>query len=120
MTSRPRRGVRGVAAFAMLCATAVAAAAEVWMVKGADVPACRDRDALIALDTDAKPEAASRTLPAGGIALYSGERLLEHPQLGQGFAKYLKVERSDGSMLFVRSADVVSDPGIGSISGDRP
>lgn len=120
MTPRPCRGLRTIAALAVLCATAVTAVAEVWMIKGADAPACRDRDALVALDATTKPEGTSRALPAGCIALYSADRLLEQAQMGQGFAKYLKVERGDGSLLFVRSADVVSDPGIGSVSEDRP
>jgi hypothetical protein len=94
----------------------LAASADVWMVKAVNALACEDRRALVDMEASAAQPAI---LPAGCITLYSGERLLEQPQLGQGFAKFLKVERGDGSVVFVRSADVVSDPGVGSVSDDR-
>jgi hypothetical protein len=108
--------LRAIVAVGLLSATTLAAFADVWMVKAVNAVACEDRQALVDLEAKAAPPAI---LPTGCIKLYLGERLLEQPQLGQGFAKYLKVERGDGSFVFVRSADVLSDPGIGSVSDDR-
>lgn len=89
------------------------------MVKGVDVVACSNRQTLV--DLDAAPAAGpSHIAPEGCITLYSGERLLEQPQAGQGFDRYMRAERGDGSVFFVRNSDVVADPGIGSVSEDRP
>ena len=112
--------LRTLTVLCALCSAVATATADVWMVRTVDVPACRDNDALARLDSETASGALSpKALPAGCISLYSGERLIEQTQLGQGFVKYMKVERGDGSMLFVRSSDVVSDPGIGSVSEDR-
>lgn len=100
-----------------LLAVTTAAHADVWMVKGSNAVACLDRQALI--DLDGSQSAPGSALPAGCLGLYSGERLLEQTELGGGFNRYLKVERSDGSIVFVRAAEVVADPGIGSVSEDR-
>lgn len=106
----------------MLTASAIVAAgaahAEVWMVKSSNALGCQDRQTL--LDLDAHPATKPTDgLPKGCILLYSGERLLEQTGMGEGFTKYLKGEREDGSILFVRASDVVSDPGIGSPSDNR-
>lgn len=103
---------------AVMAATAAAAHAEVWMVKGANTLACDDRQTLIDLDA-LPPPTPQGAAPQGCIVLYSGERLLEQPGLAQGFTKYLKVERDNGAILFVRNSDVVSDPGIGDPSDGR-
>ena len=97
-------------------AIATAAHAEVWMVKRPDVIACDERQTLVDFDS---ASGASGSTPQGCLTLYSGERLLEQPQPAQGFNKYLKVERGDGAIMFVRYADVVLDPGIGSVGSDR-
>ena len=111
----------GRAAVAGIMASILAspASAEVWMVKSPNVIACQHSQTLI--DLDAAPASHHKTagMPAGCITLYSGERLLEQPRLAQGFSKYLEVEREDGAIWFVRSADVVADPGIGSVDADR-
>ncbi|KWT71270.1 hypothetical protein APY04_0521 [Hyphomicrobium sulfonivorans] len=103
-----------------LCAlTAAGHANSVWMVKSGNVLACYERQTLI--DVDEAPADARREdqAPKGCIILFSGERLLEQPEFGLGFNKYMKAEREDGSVLYVRSADVVSDPGIGDVTDDR-
>jgi hypothetical protein len=112
---------RRVLTTAAMLATAMGpACAEVWMVKGSSILGCRDSQALVELDAVPPANLAPRADAAKGcVVLYSGQRLLEQPQLGGGFSKYLRVEREDGSMVFVRAADVVSDPGIGSVSEDR-
>ena len=112
--------VRAVIVPLALCTlTAAAQADSVWMVKSGNVLACHDRQALV--DADEAPADSRREdqAPEGCIILFSGERLLEQPEFGLGFNKYMKAEREDGSVLYVRSADVVSDPGIGDVTDDR-
>ena len=110
----------GRAAIAALIALigAIPACAEVWMVKRPDVIACEHRQTLVDLDSASSPSKAG-SIPHDCLMLYSGERLLEQPQAAQGFNKYLKVERGDGALLFVRNTDLVLDPGIGSVEADR-
>lgn len=103
-----------------LCAfVAQAHANSVWMVKSGNVLACHERQTLI--DADEAPAGSRREdqAPKGCVILFSGERLLEQPEFGLGFNKYMKAEREDGSILYVRTADVVSDPGIGDVTDDR-
>jgi hypothetical protein len=98
-------------------AVAAPAYAEVWMVKSSGVVGCRDRATLTAL------EAARRTdetaPPEGCMVLFSGERLLDQPEVGVGFAETLRVQRHDGSIVFVSSSAVIPDTGIGSPIDDR-
>ncbi len=98
---------------------AVTVHAEVWMVKSSHALGCRDRQTLIALEAAPQTREQDDVAPDGCVVLYSGERLLEEPELGLGFNAYLKVQREDGSVLFVRNSAVVSDPGIGSVTDDR-
>jgi hypothetical protein len=91
-------------------------AEEVWMVKSSGVHACKDREALVALDA-VPPKQTGR--PEGCVELYSGERLLGQADVGAGFNDYMKVQRGDGSLVFVRGSALVPDPGIGSVTDDR-
>jgi hypothetical protein len=109
---------RLLAAIAVMVVPATADA-EVWMAKGSGALACDDRQTLIDLDASPTPLKSTDELPKGCIRLYSGERVLEDPQMGEGFTKYLRVEHEDGAKLFVRASDFVSDPGIGTPSEDR-
>ncbi len=110
--------LRGAIALFAVFATVCPACAEVWMVKASDVFGCRDRETLIALEASgAAPEQAP---PAGCVMLYSGERLIDQPEVGVGFADIIRVQRHDGSTVFVRSSALVADPGIGSATEDRP
>ncbi len=101
-----------------ICATALPAYAEVWMVKSSSVLGCQDRETLIEFD---KTRAAQsrESAPPGCVVLESGERLLDQQEVGIGFNDYMKVQRRDGSTLFVRGSNVVPDPGIGSLTDDR-
>jgi hypothetical protein len=91
--------------------------AETWMVQTSTL-GCKDRDVLTELQS--KDAAAQLTSPREGcVVLHAGERLLDLPGMAVGFDDYLKLERHNGSVVFVHSSAVVSDPGIGSASEDR-
>ncbi|HWK39406.1 MAG TPA: hypothetical protein VNR88_10870 [Hyphomicrobium sp.] len=111
--------VRRLLIAAAVSASTCAAHAEVWMVKTSHALGCRDRETLIALHANPEARKIDDAAPDGCTVLYSGERLLEEPEPGSGFNEYLKVEREDGSVLFVHNSAVVSDPGIGSVNDDR-
>lgn len=87
------------------------------MVKSSTI-GCRERETLVSLDADGVEK--DRQPPDGCVTLYSGERLLEQPEMGRGFDDYGRFERSDSTTVFVRRAEIVPDPGIGSVYGDRP
>jgi hypothetical protein len=106
-----------IAAVAVTAACVSTAHAEAWMVKISGVLGCRERAAMDTLSADGTSK--SPLPPAGCVALDLGERLLYEPEVGVGFDDYLRLQRRDGSMLFVRSSAVVRDPGFGSISEDR-
>jgi hypothetical protein len=40
--------------------------------------------------------------------------------VGAGFSEHLRVQRHDGSVVYVEVDAITSDPGIGSLSEDRP
>lgn len=103
-----------------VCTAAVTSHAEVWMVKSSGAIGCRDRDTLVALEAAADPRAPSAPLPEGCLTLFSGERLLDQPEVGVGFNDFMRVTRADGGTVFVRASALVSDPGIGSVTDDRP
>jgi hypothetical protein len=91
--------------------------AETWMVQTSTL-GCGDREVLTELQS--KDAGAQLTSPRDGcVVLHAGERLLDLPGMAVGFDDYLKLERHDGSVVFVPSSAVVSDPGIGSASEDR-
>ncbi|MBA2127514.1 hypothetical protein DLM45_14965 [Hyphomicrobium methylovorum] len=102
-----------------IAATGTAAYADVWMVKPSGGFGCRDRDALMQLNDHVAAQLRDGVPPAGCVLLYSGERLLDEPEAGIGFADALRVTRADGSTLYVQSSAVVADPGIGSVIDDR-
>lgn len=104
---------------AALSASSLPAHAEVWMVKASHALGCRDRETLVALRANPQPRKIDEAAPDGCTVLYSGERLLEEPQPASGFNEYLKVEREDGSVLFVHNSALASDPGIGSVDSGR-
>jgi hypothetical protein len=106
-----------IAVVSITVASVSTAYAEAWMVKISGVLGCRERVALEALSADGTSR--SPLPPAGCVALDLGERLLYQPEVGVGFDDYMRLQRRDGSMLFVRSSAVVRDPGFGSISEDR-
>jgi hypothetical protein len=83
------------------------------MVKSSTV-ACKDRETLAALEAG-----HSFRTPDGCVALEAGERLLELPGTATGFDTYVKLQRHDRSLVFVRSSAVVPDPGIGSVYDER-
>lgn len=56
----------------------------------------------------------------GCVALLAGERLLDMAEIGVGFSEHVRVQRHDGSIVFVAVDSIRSDPGIGSLSEDRP
>lgn len=90
--------------------------AEVWMIKASTL-GCRERETLVALDAaEASTVGAS---PEDCVVLDAGERLLDQPGIGRGFDDYVKLVRRDNSAVFVRSRDIVRDPGIGSVYEDR-
>jgi hypothetical protein len=103
--------VRVMATAVHLCLMAVPAAAEVWMVKAAGAWGCRDRGAL----SQARGAAVE-----GCIALLLGERLLDMAEVGVGFSDHVSVQRHDGSIVYVAVDGITPDPGIGSLSEDRP
>ncbi len=103
---------RTIAAIA-LAAVSASAQADTWMVKSSTL-ACRDRETLAALDA-----AGSAQVHDGCVALEAGERLLELPGMAGGFDAYVKLQRHDRSLVFVRSSAVVPDPGIGSVYDER-
>lgn len=92
-------------------------AEDVWMVKSSGVLGCDDRETLVALDGADQLQGHP---PGGCVELHSGERLLERADVGAGFHDYMNVQRSDGSTVFVRGSALVADPGIGSVTDDRP
>lgn len=108
--------LRRMMTVAALTAFAAPGLADAWMVKSSTL-GCRDRETLAALDADGAPPDGAR--PDGCIALDAGERLLDQPETGQGFDTYVRLQRRDSSLVFVRRSDVVRDPGIGSVYGDR-
>lgn len=87
------------------------------MVKSSGVLGCRDRATLIALE--AATQTGEGAPPDGCVVLFSGERLLDQPEVGVGFAETLRVQRHDGSTVFVSSSAVIPDTGIGSPIDDR-
>lgn len=102
-------------------AVALSAHAEVvWMVKSSGSLGCRNRETLVDLDAKQASRPDDGAAPADCVALYSGERLLDQPEVGVGFNEYMKVQRGNGSVVFVRRSAVVPDPGIGSLNDDRP
>lgn len=105
---------------AALLASTLSAQAEVWMVKSSGAIGCRDRETLVALEAAADPRAPSAPLPEGCLTLFAGERLLDQPEVGVGFNDTMRVTRADGGTVFVRASALVSDPGIGSLTDDRP
>lgn len=104
------RCVLGVMALGASCGSAMA---ETWMVKSSTL-ACRDRETLEAHDATGATQ-----VPDGCVPLDAGERLLELPGMGGGFDAYVKLQRHDRSVVFVSSAAVVPDPGIGSVYDER-
>jgi hypothetical protein len=56
----------------------------------------------------------------GCVALLPGERLLDIAEVGAGFSDYIRVQRHDGSIVYVRVDAITPDPGVGSLSEDRP
>jgi len=111
--------LRRVLIAAALSASGLPAHAEVWMVKSSHALGCRDRETLVALRADPQARKIDDAAPDGCTVLYSGERLLEEPAPASGFNEYLKVEREDGSVLFVHNTAVAPDPGIGSVDSSR-
>lgn len=97
--------------FALALCGASGARAEVWMVKSSGVIGCHDRATLAAIDLAQAP-----TTPPHDtcVELFAGERLLDQQEVGVGFNDYIRVQRHDGSTVFVKSSAVVADPGIGS------
>lgn len=97
---------------AVVTAVSLPAHAEVWMVKSSGVLGCRDRQTLAELDAS---HANAGALRDGCVVLSPGERLLDQPEVGSGFDTYMRVQRHDGSTVFVRGSALAPDPGIGSI-----
>lgn len=95
---------------AALCVVGGSAEAEVWMVNPSGALVCKDRATLMQQDASASVDRP----PEGCRALYPGERLLDQPEVGVGFDGYMRVQRHDGSFVYVRSSAVAPDPGIGS------
>lgn len=95
---------------------AAAAHADVWMVKSSGILACDTREKLMERDAAA---GASGSVGGGCVMLSAGERLLDKPEVGLGFNPYLRVQRSDRSVIFVPSSAIAADPGIGSVTEDR-
>lgn len=103
----------------IMVAAATAAHADVWMVKGSGTLGCRTRDDIAAKDTAGgvpQPDGATK---GACLPLYAGERLLEQTEVGVGFNTYMRVERHDGSILFVPASALVADPGTGSMTDNR-
>ena len=112
-----RMKINRVFVFAVAASVSLPAYAETWMVQTSAL-GCRDRDVLTELQSG--DAAAQLTAPREGcVVLNAGERLLDLPGMAVGFDDYLQLERHDGSVVFVHSSAVVSDPGIGSPSEDR-
>lgn len=101
---------------ALLATAAPAHADPVWMVKSSGVIGCADRQTVVELDA---AERSGGGLPEGCVELYSGERLLEQHDVGVGFDDYMRAQRGDARIVFVRRSAVVSDVGIGSMTDDR-
>jgi hypothetical protein len=110
--------LRHTVAAVALVALSAPACAEAWMVKSSTL-GCRDRETRAAIDAAGSPPARDSAPPAGCVVLDAGERLLDQPEVGRGFDDYVKLQRRDSSLVYVRAADVVRDPGIGSVSEDR-
>lgn len=112
--------LRRACVIAVVLSTVSPAAAEnVWMVKSSGVLGCQDRETLIAFEETQTQHEADGPLPEGCAVLYSGERLIDQPEVGVGFNDHMRVQRSDSSIVFVRRTAVVPDPGIGSVTEDR-
>lgn len=90
------------------------------MVKSSGVLGCKDRAAIVSSDASKRSSEREAPPPAGCVTLYVGERVLDQPEAGAGFNEYMKVQRGDGSTVFVRGSLLVPDPGIGSVTDDRP
>lgn len=89
------------------------------MVKSSGVLGCKDRETLIAFERTRTQHEPDGPPPPGCAVLYSGERLIDQPEVGVGFNDHMRVQRSDSSIVFVRRSAVVPDPGIGSMTEDR-
>ena len=112
--------LRRASVFSVLVAVcAPAAAQDVWMVRSSGVLGCTEREALVAYEQTRTQHEAAGPPPRTCVVLYSGERLIDQPEIGVGFNEHMRVERSDRSIVFVRRSDVVPDPGIGSVTEDR-
>ena len=98
---------------------ATPAHSDVWMVKPSGALGCSERETLIKLDPVHAAKLSEGRPPDGCVNLYSGERLLDQLEAGVGFSDYMKVERANGSTVYVRGSALVADPGIGSVTGDR-
>jgi hypothetical protein len=103
--------MRLMAAVAGLCLLVTPAFAEVWMVKASGTWGCKDR-AVLAQASDA--------VAPGCMALLAGERLLDMAEVGVGFSDHVRVQRHDGSIVYVATDAITADPGIGTLSEDRP
>lgn len=110
---------RTVVVVGMMAASLLAAHAETWMVKSATL-GCETRETLVELDRAGAPQTSDDAPRAGCVVLDAGERLLEQHEIGMGFSDTMKMQRRDGSLVFVRSSVLVLDPGIGSAIEDRP
>jgi hypothetical protein len=81
------------------------------MVKSSGAVGCRDRAAL---------EKGSLHQSIDCVQLRAGERLLDLAEVGMGFSDHLRLQRHDGSIVYVATDAITSDPGIGTLSEDRP
>jgi len=99
----------------VLIAATQSVRAEVWMVEASGALGCRDREKLVEHEAAHASRVPDGAPPEGCVALYPGERLLDQPEIGVGANEVVRVQRSDGSIVFVMSSAVAPDPGIGSI-----
>lgn len=109
---------RWILAAVISIASATAVQADVWMVKSSGHLGCRERAQAMALASQSASPPAS--LPDGCVALYAGERLIDRPEVGVGFDAFARVLRSNKSTLYVSRSALVLDPGIGTVTEDRP
>jgi hypothetical protein len=100
---------------AAVCWAAVPAFAQedAWMVKENGAVACRERTVQAGV-----LDSGGNAMPSGCIPLIAGERLVDMAEAGAGYSEMLRVQRHDGSILFVEAQAIAHDPGIGSLSGD--
>jgi hypothetical protein len=103
------RSLTLVATAALALATSPAVA-DVWMVKSSGAVGCRDRPALVK---------GAQESGFGCVLLVAGERLLDMAEVGVGFSNHLRVQRHDGSILYVATDAITADLGIGTLSEDR-